>query len=823
MGRINYYTSPAEKLFFQKTNFMGGINNTTADDLVPENCEKNIVNLDLNYAGALTKRAGFIRHTNLHNIIKPNQTADFSDYPSLLTDEIQAELEQRNKVQGIFQWKDNTTNKEYIVMLYCNQVYIRLSALSETKGTLNEYETWVPVAMQKYDEANSTHSPYLSGTSYEYVEFRENAEQATVRLEVPIFSKVYDDNNSRRVITGADELATFVQNDMAKCYKVDGVAYGGDFYLATGYKLMILKNEGGTITAKQLAPVIPTTPEYNTIGGNLLSVDPANAIKSSTGVSFQASGMVITSTYDGKTLRSGLVNNPVNIRVITIRPSESMSVYYRLRYQKQGDTEWTNKSSENNGWQAFTIANGADITWEVLLNQATLYNFSVEIIPADQMNTSTWEPENVGYVVSYVYTSYEVKETPDFMPVAEFSIHTCRRLLVYYDQLLAYKDTMDGNVIYISDYRRFNYFPADFNTIIDTATKDEITSINYYQNVLIVLTENNIFMLKGRNPYDFSLSNINRTIGCRYGWTARAVGNYLYFMSIEGLFRLKSIYNTEDRLNVEQVDFRIKSLFLDKPADYIAYTFKGNYYLVEMAPYVFDKEAGSRSSLNGRIYIYDTNLEAWTTYEGAYLNINNSLILGNYMCVTDRNTNSFMVFPELEVLGQEITAYTDGETYAINADNSALEKVFDGVNYLTRVEEIYNSLGKPYNTKKFKEFMLKVLNSKQGDTGLMVTVMVDGQEVVDPLHIEVIVEDITGTVIPERELQTNIAVPTIATLGESFKLGKTVLGNYEISLHRIKFSGKGKTIKYIIEQSDDKFFGVLGYATVYKEKKPSVK
>lgn len=821
MPNVGYYTDPARKLFLQKLNFSGGINNSTSDDLLPEKDEKNLINFDLSYTGALSKRAGFIRHTNLHKLPKINEFEDFSDYPTLQTEETRRAFRECEKVQGVFQYTEPKDNKEYLIMLYANQVYYKLSLGSETKGSLEDYETWKPISMEKYDEKNSNYLPYLSGTVWEIVKFRENEEQTPIDVSVPIFSNVYDENGDRKIITGSEAWSKFLEEDLAKVYKIDGVAYGGVFYLATGYKLMVIQKEEDVLTAKQIKPVIPTTPEYNTIGGNLLSDDPANAIKSSTGVALQVSGMLIQSTYNGKPLRSGLVNNPVKIEAITIRPENSQEIYYRFRKQKSTQTEWENKSSTQEGWELTTLT-GQNLEWIVTLNEATNYNFSIEITPKSNMNTENWTPTNSALVESYVYTNYEVKEVPDFVVDGEFSLHTCRRLLVYYDQLLAYQDTYDGNVVYISDYRRFDYFPADYNTIIDTATKDSITSINYYQNVLVILTENNIFMLKGQNPYNFSLLNINRTIGCKYGWTAKVVENYLYFMSIEGLFRLKSIYNTEDRLNVEQVDMKIKSLYNSKADDYVAITFKGNYYLVECAKYGYDS-LYNRFSDNGKIFILDTYIDGWTSYEGLYLNFNNIFVLRNQIIATDRNTNSFLVYPELELNGEIIKKYIDGVTYELGEDNQSIVQTDKGVNYRTLLEESENTFGKPYHTKKIKEFMIKVLDSKEGPTKLRVTALVDGNPVINPEKYLVSVDENTGAVSYEIVLEDNILVPSISTLGEAMVLGETLLSDYQISLHRIKFSGKGKSIKYIVEQEDDKFFGILGYASVYKEKKPSVK
>ena len=839
MGHMDYYTDPAQKLFFQKTNFMNGINNATADDLVPENYEKNIVNFDLSYTGALTKRAGFISHTNASYLPRLNEFKDFTDYPTLMKDRTQVLFKDLCMQQGIFQWKDTKTNKDYIVMLYCNQVYTKLSVLSEVKGVAKDYENWQKIKMQYYDEPNKVFKDYIADKEFEYVYYKETETQDAVEVDVPIFSNVYDADGNRKIIVGEVAWNAFLDNGIAKTYKIDGVAYGGDFYLATGYKLMKIENLDGTIVARQIKPSVPTAPEFNMIGGNLLSVAPEDAISSTTGLALGINGMIITSEHDGQALLRGLVNNPTSFRVITTRPNAEETVYYRFKYQLQSNTDWTNKYSEQEGWEKMTIKDGVDVLWEGSLNQAGVYNISIEITPESNMNTSTWKPTNAGLVEAYVYTSYSVTELPTYKTNVTVSLQTCRRLMVYYDQLLAYQDTADGDVIYISEIRRFDYFPSDSNIIVDTATKDIITSINYYMNVLVILTENNIFMLKGKNIEDFALSNINRTIGCKYGWTAKVVGNYLYFMSIEGLYKLKSVYNTEDRLNVEEVDFMIKNLFLTNPSDYIAYTFKGNYYLVELAQYYYD-ESGNRVSDNGKIYIYDTHLEAWTTYSSLVLNLNNALVLGNHVCATDRNSNAFLVYPKLQVANEEFVEYSDGAFYYLDEeDDTKVTRRNDGKLYVTTLEETYQSFGKPYHTKKFKEVMLKVMDSHEGKTGLLVTVIIDGAYAVNPEKYEVTVDETTGEVHVEyftkdnviRGLNTNytietlenVKLPTTTELGKSFVLGSAKLGDYDISLHKIKYAGKGKTVKYIIEQVDNKFFGILGHSTIYKEKKPAVK
>ena len=113
MGHIDYYTDPATKLFYQKTNFMNGINNVTADDLVPEKYEKKLVNFDLSYTGALTKRAGFISHTNAAYLPYLNEFKDFSEYPTLMKEKSQTLFKDLCVEQGIFQWKD-TEKQEFL-------------------------------------------------------------------------------------------------------------------------------------------------------------------------------------------------------------------------------------------------------------------------------------------------------------------------------------------------------------------------------------------------------------------------------------------------------------------------------------------------------------------------------------------------------------------------------------------------------------------------------------------------------------------------------------------------------------------------------------
>lgn len=169
----------------------------------------------------------------------------------------------------------------------------------------------------------------------------------------------------------------------------------------------------------------------------------------------------------------------------------------------------------------------------------------------------------------------------------------------------------------------------------------------------------------------------------------------------------------------------------------------------------------------------------------------------------------------------EIVRYDDGEHYYYNEDEE-LVKVRDGENYTTRLEEIWNSFGKPYHIKKYKQLMIKVIDSKEGSTGLRVTAMVDGIDKVNPISYNIGIDDETEEVYV-REVANEDFVPTITKLGTGFILKESLLGDYDISLHKIRLSGKGKTIKYIIEQVDDKFFGILGFSTVYKEKKPSIK
>lgn len=1321
MGKVKFYTDPSVKLFNQKTNFVGGINQGTTDDLVPEKDEKNLVNFDLTYVGALKKRAGFVSHTNLPQLHKLNSNINITDYPTLQNEKSKRALGMCNTEQGLFEWKDPITRKQYVILLYQNQVFIKLVATSENKGEIPDYEDWQYIRMQKYDEANSEYVDFIQDedADYEYIYFTENPSQPAIKVEVPIFSDVYDENNERRTIIGASSWYNWLENGLAKTYKVDGVAYGDCFYLATGYKLMVIANEEGVITAKQIKPLVPTVPEFNSIGGNTLSDNPEEAVKSSTGLTLSVGGMVISSKYNNKKLQCGLVNHPIKIRTVTTRTTTPETIYYRYRYQRldqAADNEWTNKSSEHNGWESFSLDGEHDLEWELKLDQATTYNISIEITPSSNMNTSNWTPTNAGAVSGYIHSSYEVKETPVLIAEGNFSIHTCRRLLVFYDQLLAYYDTLDGNVLYISDVRRFDYFPDYYTLIIDTPEKDAITSINFYQNVLAVLTENNIFMIKGKNVLDFVVVSINRTIGCKYGWTARVVGNYLYFMSKEGLFKLKSLYLTEDRLNVEEVDYKIKPLLNENAVDYIAYTYKGNYYLVEQQPFDYESNTekplvnqevklpnptgfyslfgyeesviepvavnfysdeivnelincteidgvfatvtpdtnetvtwianayddttfvetlfssseqssgdsirfeftktdafdniqlgtlegnytrvlldvsgltndksytvnfdiinqtiditettvsktttgtlygeiksgfrlitdwtrtgstiklhnylnvmsgtgasiGSRkgqciingasrsfqtramtvqgptsidlgevvfnnvepdtfslvvvyplnvnnvnnlvieqeitsagyeiirtvrttvafsikdivytdirekhfavkqtcieniyqgnvsegwsctggifmctpigtkqnvsddrasvlmtngfnavsknffdrtvndklicygsdgvvrvkyneilgpddtTSLNnflvwlsenkpkirlpletvvynnlsvdedallksialsagientvtsnvdmqitylneddeyittnkrqkvvisdaqavyldnlvfyapnsitvkdevfinvaqegttfsnklvsddGKIFIYDPYLDAWTSYIGKYLNFNNVLVIDNNIIATDRNTLTYLVYPYLKFLDKEIIRYNDGEYYYYNEEKEFI-KVEDGTNYSTRVEEIWNSFGKPYHIKKFKELMLKVIDSKDGSTGLRIYANIDGIDKVNPISYNIGIDDETNEVYV-REVANEDFIPTITKLNSGFILNQTLLGDYDISLHKIRLLGKGKTIKYVIEQVDDKFFGILGYSTVYKEKKPSVK
>src|SRR5690606_4939764 len=80
-----------------------------------------------------------------------------------------------------------------------------------------------------------------------------------------------------------------------------------------------------------------------------------------------------------------------------------------------------------------------------------------------------------------------------------------------------------------------------------------------FQNMLVVFTKTTIQTLVGKSTEDYERYQIHDGIGCIAGWSAKVVGNYIIFLSHEGVHALRPNPYRLDTMNVDRVDAQIKS------------------------------------------------------------------------------------------------------------------------------------------------------------------------------------------------------------------------------------------------------------------------
>ncbi len=137
--------------------------------------------------------------------------------------------------------------------------------------------------------------------------------------------------------------------------------------------------------------------------------------------------------------------------------------------------------------------------------------------------------------------------------------------LIYNGLMLLYSK----DKIWISDPFNFGYFPKSYLKQLNLGgneTERQIQTIKYYQNVLIVFTNEDIHVLKGTNPLitgsnPISINKINNHLGAVAPNAVVNYNNKIIFMSSRGIYALISIAKSiDDNWNTQRLDNDIKGV-----------------------------------------------------------------------------------------------------------------------------------------------------------------------------------------------------------------------------------------------------------------------
>jgi hypothetical protein len=579
-----------------------------------------------------------------------------------------------------------------------------------------------------------------NGSLYKSVETVEGVPETYVKLDVKTYNQTTDTHT-------ADSAYVF-QNTRP----IEAVQYGDIMFFATGTRL--LEYDGTDL--KEIKPYKPTATEVIKVGVNALATNPNEYIAIGSGSVLINEGIIADKAI-------GVVSTQTTFKAIYSKPS-SMVVDIKWEYRKVGVAEWS-----------MGVDFGTTTDWGFMPSEVGFYDIRTTIRP-------TGDTETLNHKI-YILADYKSSAQDENKEVDYSTINTCNRIMMYYEQLILFGDSTNQNAMYVSDVYKPNYIPALNSLTFSDIKQAKVTSIVKFYEVLVVFTEDNIWSLSGTNPTNFSKKSINTSIGCIAPFSARAVGNYVFFLSREGVFKLKSLYNNDNRLNVEPIDSKIKNLITkDKNASAIQYD--NQYHLV----YPNEKK---------RFRYYHQDLEAWVVDTSEKMNFERIYTFNGEMYAQNSTTGDIYVFDE--------TLFSD-----------------DGLMYDTIWESKSQDCGLPYHRKKPKEIYFSFQHSPDDDIKLKLYIYIDDHAVITPEEYEVsIVNNEVIYTLGGVDDTASILLGSSTSFG-TWELSNSQLGAREGSKHIVRLSGTGHRVKFRVIQNEASSTGLLGYGLTAKISKPRV-
>lgn len=530
--------------------------------------------------------------------------------------------------------------------------------------------------------------------------------------------------------------------------QVEAVLYRGVMFVATGTKLVEVTRSGSTYSGSVVVPYTPSVMEVIYIGTNGLAPNPDTYIQDGVGQ------LAVLGIKPAK--RFAVKNVSMTFTAYIQKPADVTSIDYK----------WEKKKSNED-------------TWEVIQDWSASAKSEAHTFDVDgqfDIRVSARETGTTSPVVGYTLTGYEVKPVDDGLQDASTSgIQTCNRVLLHWDRLLLYGDTSIPYQLYISDLENPRYFPVPNTINFDFGKQEDLTDIIRFQDMLVAFTATTIQTLVNKSPADYQRFLINDTVGCMSPNTACVVGNVVLFRSREGIMRLKPNPYRLETMNVDRVDWQIKSE-IPSTGEACAMFIDDQYWIC------FPAEKA--------IYRYYFQQNAWVKDASDKLDIRLFLTYGK------------------DVYNQSVTGRIMIHDPSITTDAGTI--------YPAIFETKYLDLSSSFNNKKLKR--LYVLGRHFGHTtDVYVTVYADSAIVLTPDsgHAEVIN---TGEVVWVATSEPNIHFYNGTVFG-TWLMGISPWGNQQLSVQRASVRGKCRRVKVRMEVRDGEFAEIYGFGLEFKYKK----
>lgn len=563
--------------------------------------------------------------------------------------------------------------------------------------------------------------------------------------------------NGKLIVDGGDLAITGLPDGFQDERQIEAVQWKDKLFIATGTQLV----EYDGTNAKVVEPYKPRPLEVLEIGTNGLMDFPDNYIEDGEGDVLSIMGVIPDK-------RVGIANQPTTFSTF-ISKVAGTGIEYKYEY---GMKHWSLTTGAEN------LLVGKDWsdskTWEFTPTQAGDWVFRVSA----RVKKTAQVPEPGEPVTSSI--PYKVTAVNENKVVDTNWVKTCNRIILYWDRLVLYGDTTKKSQIYVSHLKNPRYFPIDYTLEFENTEQEGISKLVTYRDFILIFMPTSVQALLGKSPTgneSFTRYVVHTGIGCIAPETAKVMGNEVVFLSKEGIMVLKSFGLNENRMNIEQLDVKIRNK-IPKDTNACAIFYNHQYQIC------FPK-----SQQRFRFY---TNHNAWTMDESPYLDFSKMY-----------EWNGELVVQSLET----------GQVYQFD------KNVYSDLGYIYEDRIITKSfnMGAPYNPKKFKELQL-ITDRNEHDTELAVTVNIDDNTVVTPFKNVISVNEL-DEIETKETIEPNIVIDSGTVLG-NWEMGISSFSKAKSEKSVVAISGKGRSVSVDTRHSQDKPHTLLGLAFVYKLKKP---
>lgn len=574
-----------------------------------------------------------------------------------------------------------------------------------------------------------------------------------------IAGRLYVKTNGTNISTEISILDVATPFTFQATMTIEAVQYKNTMFIATGTKLVELTYDVPTTSwkANVVVPYTVSSMEAIYIGTNGLASNPDAYIQDGAGATPNVEALGIKPA-----LRIAAVNIPVNMTAfINTATGHSGTYDYKWEVKRTIDVAFVVDKDFTAGEKThsfkFSSPGGYDIRMTVRKTGDATAPASSQI---------------------FLLSGYQVRPTNDVSATSPAdAIQRCRKILLHWDRILLYGDDKYPFQMYISDLQNPRYFPISNTINFDVGKREAITTAVRFQDMLVVFTKTTVQTLVGKSVEDYRRFQIHDGIGCIAGWSAKVVGNNIYFLSHEGIHALKPNPYRIETMNVARIDGQVKS---EMPVDEDACAAVNN----AMYWICFPQEK--------IVYRYYYEAGVWAKDVSDNLDIMQFLVYGED--VYNLTTNG-------KLLKQEEGIYTDaGALYDMIVETKSLD------------------LSSSFNYKKLKKLYTLGRHYDEHSVSFYVTVYADSALALTPETGQAVIDG-EGFVTWQTKTEHNLHFYTGTTFG-TWIMGLSPFGNVATSVQKASIRGKCRRVKLRYQAGQGKACELFGFGLEFKMKKP---